>query len=133
MPSNFPTVIESYMVAFNANIGVLIKIGCSVETWCLQMPQFLDFVKARLSSFYSRAEIGNGQVKTVQCSWSLMDPSGFNLQVAFTSVTVTCISLCKKYRKWVFPMGNPYWYRFKHYQPTRFRLVFSCTLRNFSV
>ena len=71
MPSNFPTVIESYMVAFNANIGVLIKIGCSVETWCLQMPQLLDFVKARLSSFYS---------------FYLL------LQVAFTSVTVTCIS-----------------------------------------
>ena len=40
------------------------------------MPQSLDFVKTKLSSFYSRARIGkkwNGQAKTVQCSWSLID------------------------------------------------------------
>ena len=40
------------------------------------MPQSLDFVKTRLSSFYSRARIGkkwNGQAKTVQFSWSLID------------------------------------------------------------
>ena len=40
------------------------------------MPQSLDFVKTRLSSFYSRARIGkkwNGQVKSIQFSWSLID------------------------------------------------------------
>ena len=46
------------MVAFNANVGVLIKIGCSVEILCLQMPQFLDFVITRLGSLYFRAWIG---------------------------------------------------------------------------
>ena len=27
--------------------------------------------------------------------------------MAFLFVTVTCISLCKKYRKWVFSQGEP--------------------------
>ena len=40
------------------------------------MPQSLDFVKTRLSSFYSKARIGkkwNGKVKSIQFSWSLID------------------------------------------------------------
>ena len=49
--------------------------------------------------------------------------------MAFMSVTVTCIALCKKYRKWIFSQGKPTLI----YQPTRFRLVFSYTLRKFSV
>ena len=76
LPSNFPTVFKSYTVAFSANVGVLIKIGCSVEITYLRMPLVLDFVKTRLSSLYFRVRIGkkwNGQVKTVQCSWSLID------------------------------------------------------------
>ena len=94
MPSNFPTVIESYTVAFNANVGVLIKIGCSVEILCLRMPQLLDFVKTRLSSLYFRARIGkkwNGQVKTVQCSWSLIDIE-YNQWIKFTDGIYFCHS-----------------------------------------
>ena len=58
LPSNFPTVFKSYTVAFNANVGVLIKIGCSVEIMYLRMPLVLDFVKTRLSSLYFRVRIG---------------------------------------------------------------------------
>ena len=100
-------------MAFNANAGVLIKIGCSMEILCLRMPQFLDFVKTRLSSLYFRARIGkkwNGQVKTVQCSWSLIDIE-YNQWIEFTDGIYFCHSnlyfIVQKIQEMgVFPRGT---------------------------